>query len=150
MNVSRFLLLRRASSSSMRHRWRCTHARMNKTNAYFFRSSIIIMFSAHRGALCRESTFNRSTVYALTSVSPKLPHCHRNEDALPSRRSTGGNALRDCIKKIDKSTDTRAGCRRFRDETRVFARHGRVLHKTAGCATTHARAQRSRRPIAVQ
>ena len=33
-----------------------------------------------------------------------------------------------------------AGCGRFRDETRVFARHGRVLHKTAGCATTHARA----------
>jgi len=150
VNVSRFLFLCRARSSSMRQRWRCIHARMNKTNAYFFRWSMVIMSTTQRGALCRESACSRPNHQRNDIISPKLPCCRRDEDALPSRCSIFGSDFRDFIKKIEKNTDKRAACGRFHDETRVFARCGRVSHKIAGCATKHTRAQRSCRPIAVR
>lgn len=72
VNVSRFLFLCRARSSSMKQRWRCIHARTNKTNAYFFRWSMVIMSTTQRGALCRESACSRSNHQRNDIISPKF------------------------------------------------------------------------------
>jgi len=101
----------------MKQRWRCIHARTIKTNAYFFRWSMVIMSTTQRGALCRESACSRSNHQRNDIISPKLPCCRRDEDALPSplpsRCSIFGSDFRDFIKKIEKNTDTRAACGRF-------------------------------------